>query len=186
MKPASDTGARPRWRFAWRTALGAALFLLLYREEILGRALDPLAVATARAAAGLIELCGMAVVRAAAELHHPGGFAYEIVYRCTGVLPAAILTIAVAAYPATLARKAAGLAAGIPVLLMINFVRLVHLFHVGVNAPERFALVHGVLWEAALIGATVGIFLIWLRWEPPPSGAEKGLACGPVGGKAGR
>jgi exosortase/archaeosortase family protein len=171
MNPASGTGARPPWRFALKTVLGLALFLLLYREEILGRVLDPWAVATARAAAGLLEIGGMAVVRSAAELHHPGGFAYEVVYRCTGILPAAILAVAVAAYPATLARKAAGLAVGIPVLLLLNLARLVHLFYVGVNAPERFELMHGVLWEAALIGATIGIFVVWRSREAPSAGA---------------
>lgn len=143
-------------------AAGLTLFLLAYRDELLGVALAPLAAATARVAAAMIELLGMEVASAAsAVLRHPAGFACEVTYRCSGVLPAAVLSAAVAASAAPLRLKALGIAVGVPALWAVNLVRLVHLFHIGVYAPERFELAHGVLWEGALMAAALGLFTIW-------------------------
>ncbi len=123
---------------------------------------------TARTTTWLLHRLGLEAVRTAAVIHHPGGFAYEIYYRCTGVLPAAILAILILAHPGPWRRKWLGVAAGIPLLVALNLVRLVHLFTLGVHSPGVFDLAHGFVWEAVLLAATLALWWLWRRWAARP------------------
>lgn len=158
MNALSIIWSRPNGRFLIRAAAFLGLFLMAYREEYLGRLLEPFSLATAGAAGAVLEFFGMEVVRTLAVLRHPDGFAYEIYYRCTGLLPVVIFTIITLAYPAPSKPKAVGLGVGIPFLLILNLARLVHLFYIGVHSPDLFDLAHSVLWEAMLIGAALVLF----------------------------
>lgn len=134
------------------------------RAEVLGLLLDPVADLTASATWFALKLLAVPAVRDGLVMYEPGGFAYEIHYRCTGFLPVAIFTIAVLAYPARPARKATGLGVGIPVLLIVNFVRLVDLFVIGVSRPEAFAFAHEVLWQGFMALAVLWLWAVWSRW----------------------
>ena len=107
---------------------------------------------------------GVPVSQYAAALYIPGGFGYVVVIGCTGVVPAAVLAIAVLASPATAAARALGLVVTVPVVLLLNLLRLLHLFYLGVNDPQTFGLAHEVLWECALVASTVGIWFVWWKW----------------------
>jgi archaeosortase B (VPXXXP-CTERM-specific) len=138
--------------------------LLLYRDSVIGAVLSPLATITAQATLVLLQLLGIEAIQVASQIHHPGGFAYEVYYRCTGILPVAFLAVATLAYPATLSRKAVGLALGVPILISLNLMRLVHLYCVGVNSPTTFDFVHDHIWKWLLILATFGIWFGWMSW----------------------
>ncbi len=155
-------------RLNLRAAVSLTIFvgvvLLVFRDEVLGPALVPLRIATARTVLGLIRLAGMAAVREASAIYHPGGFAYEISRGCIGLVPAGILTVTTLAHPGQLRRKMQALAVAIPLLLGLNLLRLLHLFYLGVNQPELFHLAHQVLWQAAIV---LAVFTLWLgatRW----------------------
>lgn len=107
---------------------------------------------------------GVPVSQYADSLYVPGGFGYVVVIGCTGVVPAAVLAIAVVASPASASARMLGLVVGVPLVLLLNLLRLVHLFYVGVHAPQTFWLAHEVVWECALVVATVGIWYSWWRW----------------------
>ena len=107
---------------------------------------------------------GVPVSQYAASLYVPGGFGYVVAIGCTGVVPAAVLAIAVLASPATAATRALGLAVGVPLVLLLNLLRLIHLFYLGVHHPQSFGLAHEVLWECALVLVTVGIWFCWWNW----------------------
>jgi exosortase/archaeosortase family protein len=138
--------------------------LFLYRDSVIGAVLSPLATITAQATLVLLQLLGIEAVQVASQIHHPGGFAYEVYYGCTGILPAAFLTVAILAYPATRSRKAVGLALGVPILISLNLMRLVHLYCVGVNSPTTFDFAHDYIWRWLLILATFGIWFGWMNW----------------------
>jgi exosortase/archaeosortase family protein len=157
-------------RFIAISAVLAGVFLLAYREDVLGGPLSPWVELTAHATVSLLQWLGIEAVRTAAVIRHPGGFAYEIYYRCTGLLPAALLAILILAHPGSWRRKCLGLAAGAPLLVALNLVRLVHLFHLGVHAPGAFDLAHGFLWEAVLVLATIALWWGWRRWAARPHG----------------
>lgn len=154
-------------------ALGAAV-PAFYREEVLAAPLAPLVAATARVTHWLIGLAGMSAELDGVTISAPGGFAYEVYFRCTGFLPVVCLAVAVLAHPAPWRRRLAGLLVGVPVLLGLNLVRLVHLFQLGVSWPQVFEVAHSVVWEAAIVVAVASVFLGYLAW------------CGAAGGSAGR
>lgn len=151
-------------RFAVTLIIFAGVVFLTYREDILGAFLGRLTTLTASTTFVLLELLSIDVVQEATVIYQPGGFAYEIYYRCTGFLPVACLAVSILAYPGYLRHKLAGLAVAIPLLILLNLVRLVHLFLIGVAKPELFGLAHRVLWEGTMILAVLGLWLAWKKW----------------------
>lgn len=151
-------------RFVLALGLFVGVALLLYREEVLEPALMPLDVATMKATEFLLRLTGLDVVRVGTRIYQPGGFTYWVDYRCTGLLPAAFLAVAVLAYPTRGRLKVRGLALGVPLLLGLNQVRLVSLFYIGLYRPSIYDTAHLVVWESLIIIAIIGIWLAWTRW----------------------
>ena len=154
-------GRRAPYGFVIAVVLFAAAVPFFYREAVLAEPLVPLVLLTAEVTHGLLEFAGIAAARDGPVLAAPGGFAYEIYYRCTGFLPVLCLTVGVLAYPAPIRRKLTGLALGIPLLLAFNFIRLVHLFYIGVTRSELFEFAHTYLWEA---GTVLSVALAWLGY----------------------
>ena len=145
-----------RWRFVAVTAV-----LLLYRESIVGPLFIPLRVLTARMTLAVLHLVGMDGVRIGTVLYHPDGFGYQISHGCTGFLPAAFLAVGMLAYPAFARHRAIGIAVGVPLLGVLNLIRLAHLYVIGVVAPAWFDVAHEVVWDGMVVCA---IFLVWLGW----------------------
>jgi exosortase/archaeosortase family protein len=140
------------------------LMLPLYLGETLAPALAPLTDLTARSAGALLDRAGVAVVWTGPVLEEPGGFGYRVIHRCTGVLPAVFLVVAVSTSPAARGARAIGVGLGVPLVLAINQLRLVHLFLVGRTSPEIYDFVHHVVWESAIVLVTLGIWVAWLLW----------------------
>ena len=138
--------------------------LLGYRDEYLGPVLVPLRTLTAQAALTLIRGVGLDGVRQGTIISNSSGFAYEISRGCTGVIPALLLAVAVLAWPGAGSRKLIALALGIPLLLGLNLIRLVHLFYLGVRRPEFFSFAHEVVWEATIVLAVFALWLGLTRW----------------------
>ena len=162
-------------RFAVVMAVFVAVVLLTYREDMLGPFLAPLTLLTAQMTVALLHWLGMEAVRTSTVISHPDGFAYEIYYRCTGFLPVAFLTVSILASPGPLRRRLVGLVVGVPILVGLNLVRLVHLFYVGVHNPAAFDVAHAVVWEGFFI---LAIFALWLgstRWSTRSQGLGRGV-----------
>ena len=140
------------------------LFLMVYRDDLLGRFLGPWEESTARMTVALMHALKIEALRIGSQIHHPGGFAYEIYYRCTGLLPVALLSALIAATPGSPIRsKLVGASIGTPALVFLNLIRLVHLFQTGVYRPALFDLTHELVWELVMILATLGIWWGWSR-----------------------
>lgn len=165
--PIVSAWSLPTVRFVMKAATFMTLFLLVYRDDLLGRLLGPWEELTARMTLALLHFLKVEALRLGSQIHHPGGFAYEIYYRCTAVLVTALLAALTVATPASVRSKLIGLSVGIPVLVALNLIRLVHLFHTGVFNPDLFDLAHGLVWELILISATLGLWWIWSRWAAP-------------------
>jgi exosortase/archaeosortase family protein len=157
-------GSRPAGHFVMKVAAFMVVFLLVYRDDFIGWLIGPWVDLTARMTVALLHLLEVQAVRAGGQIYHAGGFAYEIYYRCTAVLPAALLAALILASTACLRRKLIGVALGVVVLIVVNLMRLVHLFHLGVHHPTLFEAAHDVVWELILVMATIGLWWIWRRW----------------------
>jgi len=152
---------KPTARFIATMAVFTGVVLPLYLTETLGRVLAPLSRLTAQVTVALIHWTGQEAVREATYVYHPGGFAYEIQYRCTAFLPVMFLVVAILSFSATGKKKALGLAVGVPGLVLLNLVRLVHLFYLGVNKPALFPAAHSIVWPAVTILAVLGLWSSW-------------------------
>jgi exosortase H (IPTLxxWG-CTERM-specific) len=151
-------------RFLAFMAVFTGLVFLLYREDLVGPSLIPLTLWTARVTVLLLHWLGIEAGLAATVISHPEGFAYEIAYSCVGVLPVAFFSTAVLAYPAALVHRFVGVTIGLPVLLALNFSRLLHLFYLGVLDRADFELWHEDLWRTIILLSVIGLWLSWACW----------------------
>ena len=87
--------------------------------------------------------------------------ALNIVNECTAVIPMMILLCAIIAYPSRVNHKLLGLALGLPVLFLLNLIRVVSLFYVGTYFANYMDTVHLLIWQPLMILAVIAIWLIW-------------------------
>lgn len=163
-------------RLAAAVAWLGVIVLAHYSGPVPVRALDPLATLVAFLTQEALHGIGIAAQRLGTVLFMPGGFAYDINIGCTGLLPAAVLVVAIVASPGTRGAHQRGLMVGVPLVLALNLLRLVHLFYLGVFAPRYFAVAHSLVWEAAMVLFTFGTWLWWTRWAARPPGQGRRLA----------
>jgi exosortase H (IPTLxxWG-CTERM-specific) len=100
-----------------------------------------------------------------------GGFSVRIIEECTGIFEALIFAAAVLAYPTSWARRAIGIGLGVPLLYLINLLRILALLAVGRARPDLFEFMHLYFWQATLILMITSVWLLWIfavvRREPP-------------------
>jgi exosortase/archaeosortase family protein len=80
---------------------------------------------------------------------------------CNGAWAHLIFLASVLAYPATWKEKLLGLAVGQPVLVVLNVVRVVSLFIIGLYAPTIFRAAHVYVWQFLIIGFAMLMLFIW-------------------------
>jgi len=86
---------------------------------------------------------------------------FTIIGECTAYYPLAIYVAAILAFPSPWLRRILGIVAGVPLLLLINQVRLVSLCYIHRSFPEHFEVIHIVVWQSLIIFFTV---LVWILW----------------------
>jgi exosortase/archaeosortase family protein len=163
--------ATDRARLSVAVLVCLAVVLLTPREPLTGTAWADAPVAGATTA--IARLAGLEVERAGPVLRHPGGFAMEIYWRCTGLLPAGFLAAVVLASPGPLAWRLGGAAAGAALVMALNLARLLGLFVVGAFRPDRFSAAHD-LGELSIVLSVPVLWLSWVlvtRWRRPASRA---------------
>jgi exosortase H (IPTLxxWG-CTERM-specific) len=87
---------------------------------------------------------------------------------CDAVEPTALFVAAVLAFPAAFRRKISGVLAGMVLLALLNLVRIISLFLVGVYFPKAFELMHGDVWQALFILLSILLWALWIQWAMKP------------------
>ena len=72
-----------------------------------------------------------------------------------------LLLAGVFAFPASWRAKLVGAAAGVTLLMVLNLIRIISLFYIGVYWPKMFETAHIEVWQALFVGLTL---LLWLGW----------------------
>lgn len=129
----------------------------------LGAVLMPLNVLTAQVTAAMLSTTGLTVTRELVILTHTSGFACEIDFTCTALVPVALLWAAIFPWPVSWRARLLGALAGLLLMVFLNQLRLISLVWLGVYAPQAFDVAHNLLWPAILIAGTVGYGLSWVR-----------------------
>jgi len=94
-----------------------------------------------------------------------GVFGITVVTACTGLFITGLFLIAVMAFPTHWRSKAIGAGIGIGGIFIVNIVRLVSLYFIGVHWPGFLDAAHQLIWQSLLIVIAVALWLLWAgRW----------------------
>ena len=88
-------------------------------------------------------------------------FAVNINNGCNGVEAMLILLASIVAFPASAGARVAGLVIGALAVQLLNAIRIVSLYLLGVYQPRLFDLFHTAVWQVVIILAAIGFFLLW-------------------------
>ncbi len=86
---------------------------------------------------------------------------FRIIGECTAYYPLSIFVAAVLAFPCAWRRRILGVLLGVPVLLLINQVRLISLCYIYRPYAELFETIHIVVWQSLIIFFTVVLWIVW-------------------------
>lgn len=154
---------RPEVRF-----IALFLGLLVLASAIVGlRPVDaavvaPYTAAVARVSGGVLALLGEDAVVRGSEISSPR-FTVVVYNGCNGLVTSLIFAAAVVAFPAAWRARLVGLAAGLVAIQLVNQVRIVSLFYVGVFLPRYFNEAHVLVWQSIVILFGVTLWLLWAR-----------------------
>lgn len=91
-------------------------------------------------------------------------FAIAIRRGCDAVEPTWLLCAAILAFPCLFARKLVGISIGIVSLQLLNLVRIVSLFLIGIHFPALFPTAHLEIWPMIFILMAISLFVGWRGW----------------------
>lgn len=90
-------------------------------------------------------------------------FAVAIYNGCNGLEAILIFVSGVLAFPAPWSRKLLGIVLGFLVIQIVNVVRVVSLFYIGVFLPNWFSASHVFIWQSIIILVGVVLWIVWVR-----------------------
>jgi exosortase/archaeosortase family protein len=91
-------------------------------------------------------------------------FAIAVRRGCDAVEPTWLLCAAILAFPSLFVRKLVGISIGIISLQLLNMVRIVTLFLIGLHFPALFATAHLEIWPMIFILIAITLFVGWRGW----------------------
>ncbi len=118
--------------------------------------------------AKLVSACyslGGSKTAASGNLITGGGIALQVIEECTGAYEMIIFAAAVLAFPTGWKEKGLGLLLGLPLLYVINILRMLLLAYIQAQgSPGLFNFMHIYFWQATLILMILGVFILWIKF----------------------
>jgi exosortase/archaeosortase family protein len=156
--------ASPLFRFGLKFAALMTLFYVVSSFSFFDRMLLSYLELNAWACNGILDGFGQPTQVSGVTIQSPH-FAMAIRRGCDAVEPTCLFCAAVLSFPAPWRAKLAGMLAGIVVLQLLNLVRIVTLYWVGIYFPTFFYSAHVELWPTAFIFVAILLFVGWLNWS---------------------
>jgi exosortase/archaeosortase family protein len=91
-------------------------------------------------------------------------FSYTIIRGCDGLEGLMIFLAAILVFPVAFRLKWKGLLVGTLILFLINHLRIIFLFYVGVHRPDYFEFAHHNVGFILYSTASVLMLLLWVEW----------------------
>ncbi len=95
-------------------------------------------------------------------------FSVNIEHGCDAIEPSALFISAVLAFPASMMTKLPGLLAGTVALALMNLIRIVSLFYMGIFRPAWFEVLHIDVWQPVFVVLSLTFWIIWAWWATKP------------------
>lgn len=95
-------------------------------------------------------------------------FAVTIYNGCNGLITSLIFISGVLAFPARWSAKLIGVVGGLVAIQLINLIRIVSLFYIGVFLPQHFNDAHIFIWQSLVILAGVSLWIVWAHYFALP------------------
>lgn len=116
---------------------------------------------TTRVIAATLTLFGGEPTLAGTTIQY-GGVGFEIVPECTGIEIIGLFVAAVLAFPSPWRHKLLGLAVCIPLLVTLNFVRMVTLFWAGARSARALEYGHSYVWPPVVLAVAIAMWMVWM------------------------
>lgn len=95
-------------------------------------------------------------------------FSVSIFNGCNGLITTMILVTAVLAFPAGWRAKLIGVAGGILGVQLVNMVRIVSLYYIGVFFPKYFNSAHVIVWQTIVVLSGIALWVAWANFVALP------------------
>ena len=174
-------GKAPVFRFVGLFALLMGVFYAATFLPVLNKRFFPYYLRlNARASAAILNLFGEGAAAEGTSVVSPR-YSVNIRHGCDAIEPTALLVAAVLAFPAPWRRKGWGILLGTAVLAVINLVRIVTLFYVGIHFPRAFDAMHLDVWQPVFILLSLALWVAWALWAiRPAAGADAAQSHAPA------
>lgn len=162
--------SRPESRFLilFLSILGVS-FTVVALKPINDGFVVPYTTFIAKISGTVLGLLGEKITIHGCQLTSPR-FAVTIYNGCNGLITSLIFISGVLAFPARWTAKAIGVVAGLVAIQVINLIRIVSLFYIGIYLPKFFNESHIFVWQSIVILSGVALWVAWAhRFARPRS-----------------
>lgn len=161
---------KPEARFLilFLTILGAS-FTVVALRQVNDSFVTPYTAVVARMSGSVLRLLGE---DAAVDgcIVKSSRFAVTIFNGCNGLITSLIFVSGVLSFPARWSAKLIGVVGGLLAIQVVNLVRIVSLFYIGVFLPEHFNDAHIYIWQSLVVLAGISLWMVWANWSAVPRG----------------
>lgn len=138
------------------------LFSIVIRVDVIDKSLIvPFTALIAKAGSLTLNLFGLGTSVFGTVIMGNEGFAVDILNGCNGIYVVGIVVSAVLAFPSTKKEKVVGLLLGITGVQLINLIRIVSLYYIGLTNPALFDRFHHYVWQTGVIVLSMAIWIFW-------------------------
>jgi exosortase H (IPTLxxWG-CTERM-specific) len=165
---------RPESRFLilFLTILGVS-FTVVALKPVNDAFVVPYTTQIAKVSGIVLGLLGEDITINGCNLRSPR-FAVTIYNGCNGLITSLIFVSGVLAFPARWWAKLVGVIGGLVAIQIINLIRIVSLFYIGIYLPQLFNSSHIFIWQSLVILAGVTLWIVWAHWlAAPPRQVEE-------------
>ena len=136
------------------------VFAVIYLKLRTSTIIDPFLAFNTWLASSILNILGEST-QADGVTIASSAISFRVISECTSIVPTGILAAGVLAWPSTIKEKFVGVAFGTVALFIINMVRIVTLYYIGIGYPDFLDVAHYFIWQGLIILIALGLWLLW-------------------------
>lgn len=142
--------------------------VLAVKDAVQESVIQPYQRSLAAGTGAVVRACGFdAVVEGRDVRRADGGFSVTITNGCDSVELTLLVVVAMLCFPVAWRWRLAGAVSAIGLIALLNFVRIVSLWIIGVCWNGAFDFAHFSVWPFVLVCGAIAVFASWLRFAVP-------------------